>query len=221
MERKEYIRDLEFWDILSEEERIFFERNSSIRICEKDEMIMGAGGSCPGMIYVIEGSIRVFILSEEGREVTLFRVEEGDSCILSASCVLSQISFETHMLATERTRMLSVGAAAYEKLMSSNLALRCFTYELAAERFSSVVWVMEQILFARFDRRLAGFLVREYEKNGDAEIRMTQEEMAREVSSAREVVARMLKQFAYDGLIESRRGSVMLTDIDGLKELAG
>ena len=221
MERKEYIRGLEFWDTLNDEERDFFERSSSIRVCEKDEMIFGLGGSCPGMIYVIDGSIRVFILSEEGREVTLFRVEEGESCILSASCVLSQISFETHMVATEKTRILTVGAGAYEKLMNSNLALRCFTYELAAERFSSVVCVMEQILFARFDRRLAGFLIREFEKSGNPEIRMTQEEMAREVSSAREVVARMLKQFSSDGLIESRRGSVILRDIEALRELAG
>lgn len=92
-------------------------------------------------------------------------------------------------------------------------------YELATERFSSVMWVMQQILFYGFDRRLATFLLNEYRRTGATSIRMTQEQIAQNVNSAREVVARMLKQFASDGLIENRRGVIVLKDIGGLENL--
>ena len=106
-----------------------------------------------------------------------------------------------------------------ETLAQQNIYARCFLYELATARFSAVMWSMQQVLFARFDRRLATFLLNEYERTGNAEIRMTHEQIAQHVSSAREVVARMLKRFASDGLVEMRRGAIRLSDPDGLRRL--
>lgn len=213
------IEKLPFWNALVDREKAAVKRNTTIRTFEKGAFLRGRNESCLGMIYVLSGSIRTLIISEEGREITLFRLYQGDSCILSASCVLSQITFETQITAAEKTDVLIVNAGIYERLMKENLHVRCFTYELAAERFSSVVWVLQQIIFVGFDKRLAKFLIDYSAKTGKKEIRMTQEEIAREVNSAREVVARMLKQFSLDDLIELRRGSIVIKNRSGLENL--
>lgn len=215
----ETITVLPFWKDLSEEEKRYVTENAVLRTYPKGTYLQSCGESCLGMIHVISGSIRALMISEEGREITLYHLNPGDSCVLSASCVLNQLSFETQMVATEDLTLLVVNAGAYGRLLEKNLAVRCFTYELAYARFSTVIWVLQQIIFNRFDRRLAQFFIAEYEKTGTAEIRMTQEEIAREVNTAREVVARMLKQFTADGLIEVKRGAIELKDLDALRDL--
>ena len=139
--------------------------------------------------------------------------------MLSASCVISQITFDTQMTAQRDTEVLIIPANIVAMLKEQNLAVRCCLYELATARFSDVMWAMQQILFAKFDKRLAGFLLDEYDKTGRPEIRMTHEQIAVQISSAREVVARMLKRFASDGFVEMKRGSIRLKDIDGLRNI--
>lgn len=214
-----YMGRLPYWNDLEKDEKEAVARGAVIREYKKGTYIYGMQDACLGMVYVQKGSIRVFLTSEEGREVTLFHIGEGDSCILSASCVMGEISLEVQLVAEKDTEILAVPAGTYKKLMESNLRLRCFTYELSTKRLSSVVWVMQQILFAHFDERMARFLLTEYEKTGSTKISMTQEEIAREVNSAREVVARMLRQFAEDGWIEVGRGTVTLKDIQSLKQI--
>jgi CRP/FNR family transcriptional regulator len=215
----EYLHLLPYWDKLTESEKDFVKANSAIQTYNKDRIIQGYSDSCLGMIYVIKGSIRVLMISEEGREITLFRLNSGDSCILSAACVLSQITCETQMIAAENIDILVVTPGAFNSLMNKNLEVRCFTYELATERFSTVVFVLQQIIFARFDQRLAGFLIAYHNRTGLFKLKMTQEAIAVEVNTAREVVARMLKQFASEGLIEMKRGSITFKDIEGLRML--
>lgn len=215
----DYLHLLPYWDKLSETEKDFVKANSAIHSYDKDRVIQGYSDSCLGMIYVIKGFIRVLMISEEGREITLFRLNSGDSCILSAACVLSQITCDTQMIAAENIEIVVVNPQAYNSLMNKNLEVRCFTYELATERFSTVVFVLQQIIFARFDQRLAGFLLEYYDRTGLNKLKMTQEAIAVEVNTAREVVARMLKQFASDGLIEMNRGSITFKDIEGLRML--
>ena len=124
------------------------------------------------------------------------------------------------MVAESEVELLAIHAGTVAKLMESNIHFKCFIYELAAKRYSTVVLVMQQILFAHFDERMARFLLSRYEKTGDSTIRMTQEAMAQEVNSVREVVARMLRQFESDGLIELNRGIVILKNIELLKNIA-
>ena len=161
-----------------------------------------------------------YLLSGEGREVTLFRIEEGGGCVLSASCVISEINFDTFLGAERDTRLLIIPSGVFARLAEGNLRVKLWMYEQAASRFSDVVWSMQNLLFNRFDRRLADFLLEEYARTGSREIRMTHEQIAQNVSSAREVVARMLKRFASDGLVDvSRRGAVRLLDTEGLKNI--
>lgn len=216
---KDYASGLPFWDKLTQDDKDFLVRNAVVRSYKKGMSLIGVGDSCLGMVYILSGSVRVTMISDEGREITLFRLEEGETCLLSASCVLSQITFEVQLLASEDTEMLVVNSGSYERLMENNIYVKSFSYEMLTERFSSVVWVLQQIIFARFDQRLAGFLLSEYEKTGLKDIRMTQEAIAQEVNTAREVVARMLKQFASDGLIELRRGMIIIKDLDGMRDI--
>ena len=211
---------LPYWLSLNEAERRLVRQHAAERSCARGELIHGGDNDCLGMVFVLSGLTRTFVLSEEGREVTLFRLGEGSCCVLSASCVISQITFETFMSAEQDTRLLIVGSGAFGQLAEENLNVRCYMYEQAMSRFSDVVWALQNVLFRRFDQRLAGFLLEECSRTGSAEIRMTQEQLAQNASSAREVVARMLKRFAADGLVDiSRRGVIRITDPEGLRGL--
>lgn len=213
------IMKIQYYSFLSEDEKKRIVRSTTYRTYQKNEYIHGFSDACLGMVYVCKGSIRVYMTSEEGREITLFHIAEGDSCILSASCVIGEISLEVQLTAEEDTELIAVHAGYFQRLMEQNIHVRCFAAELSAKRLSTVVWVMQQILFARFDERMARLLISVYEKTGEREIRMTQESMAREVNSAREVVARMLKTFVSEGWIELKRGTVVLKDIEALQNL--
>ena len=211
---------LPYWAALSEAERREAARGAVLRSYERGALIHGGGAECLGMALVLSGLARAYVLSGEGREVTLFRIAEGGGCVLSASCVISEINFDTFLGAERDTRLLIVPSGVFGRLAESNLRVKLWMYEQAASRFSDVMWSMQNLLFNRFDRRLADFLLEEYARGGSREIRMTHEQLAQNTSSAREVVARMLKRFASDGLVDvSKRGAVRLTDIEGLKNI--
>ncbi|MDD6764931.1 MAG: Crp/Fnr family transcriptional regulator [Lentihominibacter sp.] len=219
MKTREILKELPYWKNLTQWEKELVAGNTVVRTYEKGEILHGRGESCMGMLHILSGSVRVHMISDEGREITLFHLNQGDSCILSASCSISQITFETHMVAMEDTEVMVVNSGIYSALMEQNLNVRCFTYELATRRFSTVVWVMQQILFKGLDCRLAGFLLESCAESGKDEVTMTQEEIAREINSAREAVARMMKIFSRDGLIEVKRGLIIIKDKRGLETI--
>lgn len=139
--------------------------------------------------------------------------------MLATSCVISQISFETHMTAQKDTEVLIIPAGMVSILKEQNIYVRCFLYELATQRFSDVMWSMQQILFQGLDRRLANFLIAEQARVGSDTIRMTHEQIALHISSAREAVARILKRFSEEGLVELKRGAIILCDREALAKL--
>ena len=218
---KENLVRLPYWTYLTEEEQQRVQEKALIRHFNPGDQLYGPYVDCVGMIHVLSGTVRAYILSDEGREITLFRVEGNDDCILSASCVLAHISVVSYMTVTAPSDILIVPVALFGELCEKNVHVRCFAYELATRRFSSVVSVMQQIFFTRLDQRLAGFLLQEYERTGSCLIRMTHEQIAVHIGSARESVGRTLKRFAKNGMIENRRGSVLLTDLPKIGETAG
>lgn len=219
-ERKEQIiQTLPFWNKLSESEKQHLRDHTRFAKYDKDTHIHSCTGSCVGLVMVVSGGLRAYLLSEEGREVTLFRLGQEDICILAASCVISQLTFDAHIVAEKESEVLVFSANAFLQLKESNLHVECFLYKLATERFSEVMWAMQQLLFMGFDRRLAMFLVNEAEKTGSATIVLTHEQIARLTGSAREVVTRMLKRFSEDELIALKRGKVVITDMEGLRLL--
>lgn len=213
------LNKLPFWTSLTEQEKEILRKSAVIRRYEKGSFIHSSDRDCLGMLFILSGEIRTYILSDEGREITLFRLYPNDLCVLSASCVISQISFDTQMTARQDTEVLIIPPNITALLKEQNISVRCFLYEQATERFSEVMWAMQQILFKGLDQRLAAFLVEECERTNSNTVRMTHEQIARNISSAREAVARMLKQFTQDGLVELKRGEIIIKDMDGLKRL--
>ena len=219
LEKTDALAALPFWEHLEPNQKQLALNNSSFRDYERGTLLHGSDTSCLGVVYLIKGSLRAYMLSDEGREITLFNIGEGESCVLSASCVINEISFETQLSAEEDCRLLLLNAGAFDELSSENIYARCFLFEKATERFSNVMQVMQEILFERIDTRLARFLLEECERNGELRIRMTQEKLAQNLSTAREVVARMLSRFAKEGMVELRRGEITITDKKALEEL--
>ena len=210
---------LPFWGDLTEQERDIVQKSAFLRCYEKGAQVHSGGQECLGLLLVLSGEIRTYLLSDEGREITLFRLYPGDLCVLSASCVLSQISFDTQLTAQQDTQVLVIPANVVARIKDTNLAARCYLYELATQRFSDVMWAMQQLLFQQLDQRLAAFLLAEYRRTGSPTVAMTHEQLAQQISSAREAVARILKQFAEDGLVELKRGAITIRNPAGLEKL--
>ncbi len=208
-----------FWGNLSDEEKATFCRNSRRANFKKGTNIHD-GNECTGLILVRSGSLRIYILSDEGKEITLYRLFPGDTCTLSASCALSSITFDVFVDSEENSDCVIVSGIMIERLSKTNPDIKIYTLENALSRFSDVVWVMQQILFMSMDKRLAIFLLDEMSNTGSDTINLTHEQIAKYMGSAREVVSRMLKYFSAEGLVEVSRGGIKIIDKSRLRALS-
>ena len=222
IEKKEFDcakKAFSFWDKLTEEQQHFFAENLYDVSYQKGDIIHNGAYSCIGVLLIKSGSLRVFMLSAEGKEITLYRLGPNDFCILSASCILENITFDVCIEAEEDTQALLIPASQYQKLIKQNIYAENFTNTLLIDCFSNVMWAMEQLLFMRFDKRLAIFLLDELSRTGNPKISLTHEHIAKYMGSAREVVSRMLKYFAKEGMIEMSRGGITILDKEKLRTL--
>ena len=215
-----YIKSrLDFWDKLSESEINLLESNIVNVSYNKGFNLHSTDSECLGVLLIKNGGLRVYILSEDGREITLYRLSPGDVCVLSASCIINSITFDVHIDAESDTDAYLINIGAFSKLSNQNVYVENFAYKNTNERFSDVMWAMEQILFMSFDKRLAIFLLDEITKTNSKELHFTQEQIAKYIGSAREVVSRMLKVFQTNGILEQSRGSINIIDKEKLREL--
>lgn len=212
---------LPIWEHLTHSEKDRLMAASSEEAYEKGTCVHNGDDLCIGVIAVRSGQLRTYMLSEDGRDITLFRIGPGEVCILSASCVLDAITFDVCIDAEEDTRAILIDSATYQEMAQENIYMKCYAYEIAANRFSDVMWAMEQILFMSMDRRLALFLHEESVKANSLTLHLTHEQIARLVGSAREVVSRMLKYFEQEGVVQLGRGEVSILSMNRLKALAG
>lgn len=178
-------------------------------------------GDCTGLIYVQSGRLRVYTLSEEGREFTLYRLVAGDVCLLSASCALQNIQFDVFIAAETDSVLLILPSAEYGRLASRSLAVSNYTNGLMAERFSRAMWVLGEVIGKKFGARLASLLLRESEFAGSSELRLTHEQLAAHLGCVREAVSRTLKYFEEEGYVSLSRGGICITDAPALSALAG
>lgn len=211
--------ELPFWDKLSDNESELLLSGTKPILYEQGENIHRPQSECAGVLLVKSGELRTYLLSENGKEVTLFRLGGGDACILSASCLLSNITFDVFIDAQQDTEVMLISSATFSQLQNSNLHVENFALRLAADRFSDVMWAMEQILFMSFDARLAVFLLDETSKTGEDNLTLTHEQIAKLIGSAREVVSRMLKYFEKEGIVRLHRGGVEIIDKPALRKL--
>lgn len=191
------------------------------RKVEKGTVIHNGSMDCTGLLVVESGQLRAYILSDEGREITLYRLFDRDICLLSASCMIRSIRFDVTVVAEKDTRLWIIPAEVYKGVMESSAPAANFTNELMATRFTDVMWLIEQIMWKSLDKRLAAFLLEEAAIEGSNELKITHEAIANHIGSHREVITRMLRYFQGEGLVRLSRGTVAILDEERLKSLAG
>ena len=217
---EEGLRELvPFWAALEPDQRTFLSQRSRRMRFDAGAHVQGAGAGCAGVVFVRSGRLRAFMLSDQGREVTLFHVQPGECCVLAASCILPMITFDIALDAAEDSDLLVIDSQAFGTVSQENIHAEAFTYRQATERFSDCMWVMQQVLFMGLDARLAIWLLDEVARSGSRTICATHDEIARHLGSAREAVSRMLKYFAREGLVSLSRGSVEIIDVKRLRSL--
>ena len=217
-EKKQQIKQFfDFWDNLDSRIQDFLCENMYEMEYKAGENIHDGDAVCVGVIFVQHGMLRVYIMSDEGKEVTLYRVEDGDICVLSASCVLTEVTFDVHIDSETETKAWVLPSGAFSDLIEKNIYFENYQNKLKAQRLSDVMWTMQQILFYSFDKRLAIFLYDELIKNGPV-ITYSHLEIAKYLGSAREVVSRMLKYFEREGILKVSRKAIEITDKKGLFE---
>lgn len=208
------------WNKLTENEKQMLKDSAVKRRVEKGKILHKSSGECLGLVIVEEGQLRAFVLSEGGKEITLFRLLELDFCLFTASCVFSGIQFDVSIEVEKDTEFWLIPPNVYRDLMEKSTAVANYTNELMASRFSEVMWLIEQVMFKSFDKRLAAFLLEESNIENSDRLEITHERIANHLGSAREVVTRMLKYFQNEGAVKLSRGAVEITDRKKLSEIA-
>lgn len=212
---------LTFWNQISAEEQKMFIDNAVIVKYQKDSIVYNSSEDCKGLTIVKSGNLRAYMLSESGKEITLYRLFENDSCIMTANCLLKNITFDMIIEAEKDSEIILIPFSIYGMLSASNLFIQDFTNQLVSSRFSDVMWIMEQVVFMSFDKRLAIFLLEQSAIEGSDTINITHENIAKNLGSAREVVSRMLKYFQSSDIVYVSRGNIEIKNRKRLMELAG
>ncbi|MBC8570965.1 Crp/Fnr family transcriptional regulator [Zongyangia hominis] len=216
-----FVREvLPFWKDLTETQRSELIDHMRPRSFARGDHLHAGEADCSGVFLLRSGQVRTFIISDSGREITLFRLFERDICIFSASCMMPNINFDVYIDAEKDTETLLIPTCAYKALSAQSPAVKEYTAQLIASRFSDVMWMLEQALFQSFDKRLAAFLLEQRNIEDSLTLRLTHEEIAKHLGSAREVVTRMLKVFQDQGMVKLSRGGIEIIEPRQLEQLA-
>ena len=218
MEFSEYFP---IWDKLTPRQQKDISGSIGSRMVKKGDVLYGGGADCTGLLLVKSGQLRAFILSDEGREITVYRLFDRDMCLFSASCILRSIQFDVTVTAEKDTELWIISADVYKKIMEESAAAANYTNEIMASRFSEVMWLLEQVMWKSMDKRVAAFLLEEAAIEDTDRLNMTHESIANHLGTHREVISRMLRYFQREGMVSLTRGSVEITDRAKLEELDG
>jgi len=210
---------LPIWNKLTAEQKRTLSEVVEFRSVKKGTHIHDSSADCLGLVMVKSGQLRAYILSDDGREITISRLFEYDVSLLSASCVMPDMQFNVMIEAEKDTEFWSIPACLFKNLVDDSLAVSTYARNLLSSNFSELMWLMEQIMWKSFDRRLATFLLEESAIEDSEEIRITHETIGNHLGSPREVVTRMLRYFQNEGMVRLSRGAVTLTDRKKLEEL--
>ena len=216
----EFVEYLPFWNKLTREQQERIENVIEFRRIKKDTHIHDSSADCLGLVAVRSGQLRAYILSEDGREITISRLTQYDVSLLSASCVMPDMQFNVMIEAEKDSEFWSIPACLFKNLVDESLAVSNYSRNLLSGNFSELMWLMEQIMWKSFDKRLAAFLLEEVQLEESDMLRITHEKIANHMGTAREVVTRMLRYFQSEGMVQLTRGVIEITDKDKLEALA-
>lgn len=210
---------LPIWDQLTQTQQNRLLSAVTVRHVDAGVCLSEGEDACVGLLLVKEGQLRAYMLSDEGREITLYRVLSRDFCMFSAGCMMSSLQVDITIECEKPSQLFVIPAGLWQELMTENPAVGLFTNEMMATRFSEVMWLFDQILWKSMDSRLAGFLMEESTMEGTLTLSLTHDKIARHLGTAREVVSRMLKYFESEGMISLSRGGLTIMDEKKLQKL--
>lgn len=216
----EFSEAFPIWDQLTSAQQEALQSGAVLRGVPSGTVLSRGGDECTGLMLVRSGQLRAYILSEEGREVTLYRLFALDLCLFSASCVMRSIQFDVSIEAEKDSQLWVIPPEVYKSVMDASAPLANYTNEVMAARFSEVMWLMEQLMWKSLDKRLAAFLLSEAALENTPRLHITHEMIGSHLGSAREVITRMLRYFQSEGLVRLSRGTVELLDERRLSALA-
>ena len=208
-----------FWESLTEQQKTELCRNTVKSHCEKKTQLHFGGGECAGVQIIGSGRVRVFITSPGGGDITLFRLIGGDVSILSAACMLNGMDIELDMEMETDCTIYTIPKKVYRRLYDESVVVKDYTMEMISEKFSDIMWLLNQFLFSNVASRIAGALLEHRALEGGDELSLTHEMIAKDAGTAREVVTRILKQFQSDGLVKLGRGKVIIIDPERLGKI--
>ena len=208
------------WDKLNKAEQDRITDNLITRKVTKGTVIHNGSMECTGLLLIKTGQLRAYILSDEGREITIYRLFDRDMCLFSASCIMRSIQFDITIEAEKDTDLWIIPPELYQSIMKESAPVANYTNELMATRFSDVMWLIEQIMWKSLDKRLAAFLLDEISIEGTEKLKITHETIANHLGSHREVMTRMLKYFQNEGMVKLSRGMIEITDSEKLESLS-
>lgn len=207
------------WSKLTADQQEKLRSQIIYRQVEKGTVLHNGSLDCTGVFLIESGQLRAYILSEEGREITVYRLFDRDMCLFSASCMMRSIQFEIIIEAEKTSNLWLIPVDAYRSVMEDSAPLANYTNEVMASRFSDVMWLIEQVLWKSLDKRLAAFLLEEAAIEGSVSLKITHEAIANHLGSHREVITRMLRYFQSEEMVRLSRGCVMLVDEAKLRQL--
>ena len=215
----EFAAYIPFWQELTAQQQEQLVGVIEFRSVKKGTRIHDSSSECLGLVLVRSGQLRTYILSEDGREITINRLLEYDVSLLSASCVMPDMQFNVMIEAEKDSSFWSIPACLFKELSEKSLAVANYARNLLSSNFSELMWLMEQIMWKSMDKRLAEFLLEESRLEGSSLLPLTHEKIAAHLGTAREVITRMLRYFQSEGMLKLTRGSIQLTDPDKLQRL--
>ena len=216
----EYADYLPFWSKLTKDQQERITNVIEFRQIKKGTHIHDSSADCLGLVAVRSGQLRAYILSADGREITISRMTQYDVSLLSASCVMPDMQFNVMIEAEKDSEFWSIPACLFKNLVEESLAVSNYSRNLLSGNFSELMWLMEQIMWKSFDKRLAAFLLEETQLEESDVLRITHEKIANHMGTAREVVTRMLRYFQSEEMVRLTRGTIEIIDRDRLEELA-
>ena len=208
------------WKQLTGQEQAMIRDSLVLRQAQKGEIIHNGNLDCAGLLVVCTGQLRAYMLSDEGREITLYRLFDRDICLFSASCVMRSIQFEVIIEAEKDSQIWFIPPHVFKRLTEQSAPMANFVNEIMATRFSEVMWLVEQIMWKSMDKRLAAFLLEESQIENSRELKLTHETIANHMGTHREVITRMLKYLQSENMVTLSRGTVTITDEDKLQTLS-
>lgn len=219
VENKYYQETLKFWKDLTDNQKTLINNSIVKKNFNRGEAMRSGSQNCSGLFLIESGQVRAYIVSESGKEITLYRLFDRDVCIFTASCIMKNISFDIFIETEKKTSAYLIPTPVFDKLSKESLGVQVFTNELMASRFTEVMWIMEQALFMTLDKRLAILLLEQSNIEETDKVKITHEKIANHLGSAREVISRMLKYFQNEGMVTLSRGTINIINREKMEQL--